>query len=222
MKSVLFRFVFIVSISIVLLDSCATMHSGSYENSVVLSDNNHLYKRKVVFDARNVYVFGIGGLKKNYFMERMQEELTKRSSLGSNEELANITISNSTTIVFGVVIVMKYRISGDVIEWHETEVSGKAESESYLKSVEAIYKAGWITYLELKRKEYSEYSSVDLEEFGDQYPQIGELIYCVKDKSFGMVVETTFKKYKVQYGGPDLYTSKWFYKNDLRRIVPVG
>ena len=97
MKAIKFLF---VSLLAVLFASCAGLNMTPYANDpvetkVVLSESNYHIVKEVSGEWSATYVFGIGGLSKKALNNNAISEMYKNAELKGNQQIINITTTQS-------------------------------------------------------------------------------------------------------------------------------
>lgn len=109
------------AIAVLAMTSCAGLtHVTAPESNVNFVGQETETVRKVSYTLEKTYVFGIGGLSKKARNTNIMDELMKRASLGPNEALAYITISENANYycgvnIFSIVTKIKFTATGYVV-----------------------------------------------------------------------------------------------------------
>ena len=121
MKAIKFLF---VSLLAVLFASCSGLNMTPYANDpvetkVVLSESNYHIVKEVSGEWSATYVFGIGGLSKKALNSNAISEMYKNAELKGNQQIINITTTQS--VESWALIYSKTRATahGYVIEFEE-------------------------------------------------------------------------------------------------------
>jgi len=100
------------------MSSCA-MHLGYTTNSAALSTNNFAYvKRSVQGTAKAIYVFGIGGLKRQALTEEARKDMMENFPIQDNQAFVNITVSYKYTFVLPFFMQNKCTVSASVVQFN--------------------------------------------------------------------------------------------------------
>ena len=108
-------------VSILVLSSCVSMHTGLTASSASLSKNNFTYIAKNVQGSASVtqYISLIPGTK-NALVNDAKQEILKKYPLKDNQALSNITIDFKSSLILGPVIrKTKCTVTADIVEFIE-------------------------------------------------------------------------------------------------------
>ncbi len=116
LKTKLFKYYLFSLFITSIFSECTTLHKGYFEHSVILSEPNYIYVKKVSGSSSAFYFLFLGGSGKSNMIEHAKEDLYRNAQLQDNQEIANVTVSEtfSTAILFSN---KKIEIYADVIEW---------------------------------------------------------------------------------------------------------
>ncbi len=109
---------YLLSLSCLLLTSCFSLHSGAYVSSLSLTQPNYKYVKPVSGTVQATYFIGIGGLNKNELMSEAKEKMYANAKLKTNQDIANVVLSEKVTSLFLIAVVKEVTLTGDVIEWN--------------------------------------------------------------------------------------------------------
>ena len=121
MKAIKFLFICIVA---VVMASCAGVNMTPYQNTpvetkVILKESNYKIVKEVEGEWSATYVFGIGGLKKKALETNAISEMYKNAKLTGNQQIINITTTQSVQSWVGIYTKRKVVAHGYVIEFEE-------------------------------------------------------------------------------------------------------
>ena len=105
-----------------LLIGCAGVNMTPYKNNpvetkVILKENNYKIVKEVEGEWSATYVFGIGGLKKKALTSNAIAEMYKNAALTGNQQIINITTTQSVESWVGIYSRYKVVARGYVIEF---------------------------------------------------------------------------------------------------------
>lgn len=114
----------LISMVAVLLGSCAGLNTTPYQNApvetkVILKESNYKIVKEVEGEWSATYVFGIGGLKKKALETNAISEMYKNANLIGNQQIINITTTQSVESWVGIYTKRKVIAHGYVIEFEE-------------------------------------------------------------------------------------------------------
>ena len=121
MKAIKFLF---VSLLAVLFASCSGLNMTPYatdpvETKVVLSESNYHIVKEVSGEWSATYVFGIGGLSKKALNNNAISEMYKNAELQGNQQIINITTTQSVESWALIYSKVRAIAHGYVIEFEE-------------------------------------------------------------------------------------------------------
>ena len=120
-KTSLMRTLILGLVSILVLSSCVSMHTGLTASSASLSKNNFTYIAKNIQGSASVtqYIALIPGTK-NALVNDAKQEILKKYPLKDNQALSNITIDFKSSLILGPVIrTTKCTVTADIVEFIE-------------------------------------------------------------------------------------------------------
>lgn len=108
----------------VLFASCAGLNMTPYANDpvetkVVLSESNYHIVKEVSGEWTATYIFGIGGLSKKALETNAVSEMYKNAGLTGNQQIINITTTQSVETWALVYSKVRAIAHGYVIEFEE-------------------------------------------------------------------------------------------------------
>lgn len=117
--------IFIILIGLTLLFSSCAIHHGLTTNAnlhtteVVLSEKNFKVLKSVQGESEAMYVFGLGGLRKEALIAEARANMLSGSDIvGGSKAIINETVEIKITS-FVIVTLYKVTVSGHVIEFLE-------------------------------------------------------------------------------------------------------
>ena len=121
MKAIKFLF---ISLLAVVFASCAGLNMTPYANDpvetkVVLSESNYHIVKEVSGEWSATYVFGIGGLSKKALNNNAISEMYKNAGLTGNQQIINITTTQSVESWALIYSKVRAIAHGYVIEFEE-------------------------------------------------------------------------------------------------------
>ncbi len=120
MKRLLSKVAGIIAVGF-LLTSCGFSHNltsnaNLNQTNVVLSQKNFHVVKTVHAEVTATYVFGIGGLGQKALQNNAVAELTRKADLKGSQALVNVTVKNTSKMIFFVQKATLYA-EGTVIEF---------------------------------------------------------------------------------------------------------
>lgn len=108
----------------VLFASCAGLNMTPYANDpvetkVILSESNYHIVKEVSGEWTATYIFGIGGLSKKALENNAVSEMYKNAGLTGNQQIINITTTQSVETWALVYSKVRAIAHGYVIEFEE-------------------------------------------------------------------------------------------------------
>ena len=118
-----FKF-FLVALVAVIFASCAGVNLTAYPNQpvetkVLLSQDNYKIVGEVTGEWSAKYVLGIGGLSKKSLTTNAISEMYKNANLKGNQQIINVTTTQSQEAWFVVYCVRRAIAHGYIIEFTE-------------------------------------------------------------------------------------------------------
>ena len=118
MKNIIFGAV------IVFLVSSCTIQKGNMTSNASLQAGNFKVIGIAKGHASTFYFFIFGGLSNDGLVFKAKQEMYDNVKLKDNQAIANITVDNSWTFAFPLLIHHDVFISGDIIQFKEAGVGG--------------------------------------------------------------------------------------------------
>ncbi len=112
-----FLFVIVFAFFVIFLSGCAASHLGFMSDSASLSSNNFKFVKPAQGYAETTIIFGIGGLKKDALVAEAKSDLLQKNPLKDGQTLANVCVDFKYTFYFGIVIVTRATVTGDIVEF---------------------------------------------------------------------------------------------------------
>ena len=121
MKAIKF---FLFCLVAVLFASCAGVNMTSYQNDpvetkVLLSEANYKIVGEATGEWSATYVLGIGGLSKKSLTTNAVSEMYKNAELKGNQQIINITTTQSVEAWYVFYVVRRAIAHGYIIEFEE-------------------------------------------------------------------------------------------------------
>ena len=113
-----------ISVLAVIFTGCAGLNMTPYANDpvetkVVLSESNYHIVKEVSGEWTATYIFGIGGLSKKALETNAVSEMYKNAGLTGNQQIINITTTQSVETWALVYSKVRAIAHGYVIEFEE-------------------------------------------------------------------------------------------------------
>jgi hypothetical protein len=109
---------------IVLFVSSCTIQKGNMTSNASLQAGNFKVIGIAKGHASTFYFFIFGGLSNDGLVFKAKQEMYDNVKLKDNQAIANITVDNSWTFAFPLLIHHDVFISGDIIQFKEAGVGG--------------------------------------------------------------------------------------------------
>ena len=117
MKKIIFKSIFILSITL-LLSSCAAGLSGVMTSgSASLSSNNFTYiESNLQGTSQATYILGFGGMKRDAIVNEAKVKMLENTALKSNQAIANVTVDFKVSNILGIVKTIKCFVTAYIVE----------------------------------------------------------------------------------------------------------
>lgn len=202
-------------------NSCATFHTGSYVSSVSLSEPNYIYIKKASGSSSVTYFLGLGGSGKSTMIEHAKEDLYRNANLKDNQEIANVTISEtfSTVILFSS---KRIEIHADVIEWvtdstEDRTINLKKSIEKY--NLEKLNNFTDEEKIKLINYVYNYSNSMMKEYNSDAEIKVGDIVYVKPEKKAGIIISAKSRVYTIE--SFDKEGNKTVYEKTISQIRKI-
>lgn len=162
---------YLLGLSCLLFTGCFSLHSGAYVSSVSLTQPNYQYVKTVNGKAEAIYFLGFGGLNKNKLISDAKENMYSNAGLTTNQDIANVVVSEKMTSLFLIGFVKEITLTGDVIEWTTSQPlnpRGQLQASTNTTIEENILKNKAIkSYKNCDGKIFTKYNSIEDVKIGD-------------------------------------------------------
>ena len=107
----------LLSISILFLSSCMTLHNGYLSPlSQGVDESEFRYVKTVYGESSATYFLGLGGGNKEGLIRLAKEDLRKNHQLQDGQALINFTVDDQFYTMFGIISQKTIIISADLID----------------------------------------------------------------------------------------------------------
>jgi hypothetical protein len=118
MKNIIFAAI------IVVLASGCTIQKGYMSSNASLQTGNFKVIGIAKGHASTFYFFIFGGMSSDGLVYKAKQDMYDKVKLKDNQAIANITVDNSWTFAFPLLIHHDVFISGDIIQFKDAGVGG--------------------------------------------------------------------------------------------------